>query len=77
MDLGLFFVEQADELVILLDGFERLDENGLPAGACAVDYSLDAALLLDFDGDHEALAANGDQLVLHGATFRQTAEIAA
>jgi len=32
MDLGLFFIQQADQVVVLLDGFERLHEDGLPAG---------------------------------------------
>jgi len=29
MNLGLLFIEQADEFVVLLDGFERFDEYGL------------------------------------------------
>ena len=29
VDLGLLFVEQADEFVVLLDGLERFDEDGL------------------------------------------------
>src|SRR3977135_4635216 len=31
MDLGLFFIQQAHEFVVLLDGFERLNEDGLSA----------------------------------------------
>jgi len=44
----------------LVDGFQRFDEDGLAAGAGSVDYALDAAFLLDFDGDDEALASDGD-----------------
>ena len=69
MDLGLFFVQQANQFVVLLDGFQRLDKDGLSAGTGSVDYALDAAFLLDFDGDHEAFAADGDQFILHGAAF--------
>ena len=77
MNLGLLFVEQAHQFVVLLDGFEGLDEDGLSAGAGAVDHALDAAFLLDFDGDHETLAADGDQFVLGGAAVGKAAEIAA
>src|SRR5579883_2750172 len=76
VDLGLFFVEEANEVVVLLDGVERLDEDGLSAGAGAVYDAGDAAFQLDLDGDDEALAADGDQLVLHGAAFGETAEVA-
>ncbi len=34
----------------------------------------EAAFLLDFDGDDEAVAADGDELVLGVAFFRETAE---
>ena len=60
MDLGLFLVEKAYELVVLLDGFQGLDEDGLAAGAGSVDYSLDAAPLLGLDGNDEAVATDGD-----------------
>jgi hypothetical protein len=64
VDLGLLFFEEADELVVLLDGFEGLDVDGLAGGAGAVDYAGDAALLLGFDGDDEAVAADGDEVFL-------------
>ena len=77
MDLGLFFIQQANEFVVLLDGFEGLDKDGLSAGTGAVDDALDAAFLLDFHRDHETLAADGDQFILHGATFGEFAKVAA
>src|SRR4029077_7293279 len=67
MDLGLFFIEQTDKFVVLLDGFERLEKDRLAARTGAVDDALYAPFLLDFDRDHKALAADGDELVLHGA----------
>ncbi len=67
VDLGLLFFEQADQLVVLLDGFERLDVDGLAGGAGAVDDAGDAALELAADGNDEAIAANGDEVFLRGA----------
>ena len=77
MNLGLFFIQQADQFVVLLDGFEGLDKYCLSAGTGAVDHALHAAFLLDFDRDHEALAADGDQFVLHGAAFGEFPQVAA
>ena len=64
MDFGLLVFEQLDEGVVLLDGFEGLDVDGLAGGACSVDDARDAALEFRFDGDDEALAANGDKVLL-------------
>src|ERR1700722_9094727 len=77
MNLRLFFIHQADQLVILLDGFKRLDKNRLPAGTGAVYNSLHAAFLLDFHRDHKALAANRDQFVLNRSAFGKFPEISA
>src|SRR5271167_3843548 len=38
VNFGLLFIEQANEFVVLLDGFEGLDEYGLSAGTGSVDY---------------------------------------
>ena len=77
MDLALFFIQQAHQFVILLDGFERLDKHGLSAGTGAVHHALHAAFLLDFYRDDEALAADGDQFVLHRAAFGEFPQVAA
>ena len=77
MDLGQFVVEQANQFVILLDGLERLYEDGLSTGTGTVDHSLDAAFLLYFDRNYEALAADGDQFVLYRATFGELSQMAA
>jgi hypothetical protein len=77
VDFALFVFEQADKLVVLLDGFQRLDKDGLAAGTGAVDDALDAALLLDLDRDDEAVAADSDQFVLQGIAFREAAKITA
>jgi hypothetical protein len=76
-DFRLLFFQQTNEVIILLNGFQRLNEHGLSAGACAVNDAIDALALLRFYGDDEALAANGDEFILHCAAFRQPTEIAA
>src|SRR5260370_27864024 len=77
MNLRLFFIQQADEFVVLLDGFEWLDKDGLSAGTDAVHDALHTALLLDFHRDHKTLAADGDQFVLQGAAFGEFPQVAA
>jgi hypothetical protein len=74
VDLGLLLVEQADELVVLLDGFEGLDEDGLPGRGRPVDNAGDAALELHFDRDDEAVAANGDEVILCAAAFAEATQ---
>src|SRR5581483_7019653 len=74
MDLGLFVVEQARELVVLLDGFHGLEIDGLAAGAGAVQDAAALTLELGFDGDDEALAAHGDEVALCAAAFAELGE---
>jgi len=73
-DLALLFVEEALQFIVLLDGFERFHKNRLAGGGRSVDDAGDAATELGFDGDDEALAANGDELVLGGTFGRERAE---
>jgi len=47
MDLGLFFIQQADQ-VVFCSMVRAAHEDGLPAGTGAVDHALHAAFLLDF-----------------------------
>src|SRR5208282_2439368 len=77
VNLGLFFIQQAHQFVVLLDGFERLDKHGLSAGTGTVNHALHSAFLFDFYRDYEALAADGDQFVLHGAAFGEFPQVAA
>src|SRR6266702_3564826 len=76
LDFALLFFEEADEFVVLLDGFERLDKDGLARGTGSVNDTLDAALLLGFDGDDETVATDGDQFVLQSIAFGEAAKIA-
>jgi len=77
MNLSLLFLQQSHELVILLNGFQRLDKDGLPARTRAVNYTLHSPLLLDFHRDDEALTPNGDQFLLNRSAFGQSAQICA
>ncbi len=74
VDFSLFLFEKADELVVLLDGFEGLDVDGLAGGTGAVDDAGDAALELGANGNDEAVAADGDEVVLGGAVAGELAE---
>ena len=67
VNLGLLFFDEADQLVVLLDGFKRLDVDRLTRRAGAVDHAADAALELAADGNDKAVAANGDEVFLRGA----------
>src|SRR5262249_55242213 len=69
MDLGLFFIEQAHQFVVLFDSLKWFHEDGLTARTGTVDDALHAALLLHLNGDNKAFSANGDQFVLHCAAF--------
>src|SRR5438270_2039432 len=75
MNLLEFLFEQANQFVVLFDGFERFDEDGLSAGTRAMDYALYAAFLLDLNGDHETFAADGNELVSHRTAFRQATQV--
>src|SRR5215469_7202175 len=77
VDLGLLFVEQAHQVVVLLDGLDRLDEDRLAARTAAVNHAGNAPLVLDLDRNDETLAANRDQFILHGSAFAQPAQIPA
>ncbi len=67
VDFGLLFFDEADELVVLLDGFEGFDENCLARRTGAMDDAGDAALELGTNGNDEAVAADGDEVFLSGA----------
>ena len=67
MHLGLFLVKQADQFVVLLDGLKRLNVDRLPAAARAVHHSRNTALPLRLYGNHEAFAADGDEIFLRRA----------
>src|SRR5215469_17743982 len=42
-----------------------------------MDNALHPSFLLDLDRDHETLAADGNELILHGAAFSETTQISA
>ncbi len=74
MDFGLFFFEEADEFVVLLDGFERLDVDGLARRTGAVDNAGDAALEFAANGNDEPVATDGDEVFLCGTFAGELAQ---
>ena len=65
---------QADEFVVLLDGFKGLNVDRLAGRAGAVDHARDAALELAAHGNDEAVAADGDEVFLGGAFAGELAQ---
>ena len=74
MNLRLLLFDEPHQLVVLLDGFERLHIDRLPRRARAVNHAGDAPLELRAHGNHEALAANGDDVVLRRILRGQLAQ---
>ena len=74
MNFGLLFIEQANKFVVLLDGFERFDEDGCAGGGRAVNDARNFAFEFGFDWDDEAVATDGDEIVLSAAAFAEAAE---
>src|SRR5205807_7848869 len=74
--LGLLLLQQSHEIVVLLDGFQGFDEDSLSAGTGSMNDAVYAPSLLGLDRNHEAFAANSDQLVLHCAAFGKMPQVA-
>src|SRR6185369_8963195 len=64
------------QFVVLLNGLERLKEDGLSARTRPVYHALNSSLLFGFNWDHEAFPANRDQFILNRAAFGQTPQVA-
>ena len=77
VNLRLFLIQQAHQLIVLLDGFQRFHKDGLPARTGAVHHALHAPFLFHLHRNHKALAPDGHQLILNRATLRQAAKITA
>ena len=70
--LGLLFFDQPHQLVILLDGLERLQVDRLPTRRRAMHHPGNAPLILRLDRDHETFSPNRDQVFLRAAALRKT-----
>ncbi len=60
---------QPHQFVVEVDGFQRLDEQSVAAGARAVNDAIQLAALPGDDGNDEALVADGDEFLLQHAIF--------
>ena len=67
MDFAGFFFGEADEFVVEVDGFHRLDEEGVAAAAGSVDDSVDAAFAAGDNRDYKTVVADGDEIFLQRA----------
>jgi hypothetical protein len=70
----LFFVEEANEFIVLLDGLEGFNEDGLARGGRTVDDSGHLTLELGLDWDDKTIAADGNEVVLSAPAFSQATE---
>ena len=64
MDFARLFVVELGQLVVEVDGLERLDEQRVAARAGPVDHAIELAPLPGDHRDHETLVADGDELFL-------------
>ena len=69
MHLARLFLGEAHQLVVQLDGFQRLEEQRVAGAAGAVDHALDAALLAGNQRHHEAVITNSDVVFLEHAVL--------
>ena len=67
VDLAHLLFGEAHQFVVEVDGLERLDEERVAAGTGGVDHAIDLAALSGDHRDHEALVADGDELLLQHA----------
>src|SRR5580765_6170263 len=67
VDFAGFFLGEAHQFVVELDGFERLDEERVPAAAGSVNHAIDAPLAASDHGHHEAVIADGYEVFLQRA----------
>ena len=74
VNLSLLFFDEPHQLVVLLDGLKRFDVDGLAGRTGAVHHAADAPLQLRADGNHKAIAADGDEVFLRRAVGGKLAQ---
>ncbi len=74
MDFAHLLFGEAHQFVVEVDGFERFDEQRVAAGTGAVDHAIQLAALPGDHRHHEALVADGDELLLQHAFFAVRAQ---
>jgi len=71
MHLGLLFIQQPHQLVVLFNRLQRLNKHRLPARARTMHHAADLALELRLHWNHKPFAANSNQRILRTARFRK------
>src|SRR5665213_1971310 len=74
VDFARFFLREADQLVIEFDGLDRLDEKCVTTAAGPVNHAIDAPLTARYDGNDEAVIADGDEIFLQRAVRMMRAQ---
>src|SRR5207302_5028603 len=74
MNLGLLFIEEPNQLVVLLDGLKRFNKYGLSRRRRTVNDAGDSSFELGFDRNNKSFAADGDEIILGAAAFAQAAQ---
>src|SRR5580700_9424187 len=65
-DFRDFFFGELNEAIIQIDGFERLDENGLAGRAGSVDDAWNGAAIAGANRNDEAIVAERDVVFTNG-----------
>ena len=72
--LAQFLFAHAHQFVVQIDGFERLDEQGVAAAAGAVNHSVYAPLAPCDHRNHEAIVPDGDEILLKRSILTMRAQ---
>ena len=67
VDLAHLLFGEAHQFVVEVDGFQRLHKQRVPAGTRGMNHAIDLAALSGNHRNHEALVADGDELLLQHA----------
>src|SRR5204863_9119531 len=74
VNLGLLFIEEPNQLVVLLDGVKRFNKYSLSGRRRTVNDAGYSPFELSFDLNDESFAADSDEIILGAAAFAQAAE---
>ena len=74
MHLAQLFFTEPDQLVVQVDGLQRLDEQCMPTAAGPMDDALDAPLAARDHRNHEAVVSNRHEIFLERAVLMMSAQ---
>src|SRR5690348_6547274 len=74
VDFTRLLFGESHQLVVELNGFERLHEKRMAAAAGSVNHAIDTPLAAGDYGNHEAVIADGDKILLERAVRMMRAQ---